>query len=220
MHVLRVILAGFLFHASSYANMNDLINQAGKSAEQQSGFLNQDVIHAMRQTSQNNSLQQQTLIDQILKSTKSNTPGLQKGQYVDGAVLFVSFSMPEPLLFALADEAAAYKIPVVINGLIDGDFKKTISKFSELHAHAKKEQFRFQGVSIDPIWFEQFQISAVPALVVSKRPDICGQQLLCKEQTFDVVYGNSSVQKSLELIASKGNAAPDVAKNILETGHV
>lgn len=220
MSLFRVFLAAFLLNSASYANMNDVINHAGKTAEQQSGLLNQDEINAMRQASQHNSLKQQTLIQQILKSTKRNAPGLQKGQYIDGAVLFVSFSMPESLLFTLADEAATYKIPVVINGLVDGDFKKTITRFSELHAHAKKEQFRFQGVSIDPIWFEQFQISAVPALVVSKRPGICEQQLICKEQTYDVVYGNSSIKKSLELIASKGDSAPDIAKNILEKGHV
>lgn len=143
-----------------------------------------------------------------------------KEQVVDGAVLFVSFSMPEDLLFSLADEASIYGIPMVLNGLVEGDFKKTIERFSQLQKEAKKQHRTFSGVSIDPIWFEQFKVHKVPALVVSHRPSQCEAELVCAAQTYDIVYGNASVKDALKLIARKGESARGLAQTILENGHV
>lgn len=204
--------------STSHANVNDLINEASKTGSSQHDLVSQDTLIRINKASNNSYVENQTLIEHIIQTSRQGLPHAQKGQYVDGAVLFVSLSMPESLLFSLADEAAFYKIPVVINGLIEGDFKKTMTTFSRLHAHAKKSKFSFNGVSIDPLWFEQFHITAVPALVASKRPSSCGQQLLCNEQTYDVVYGNASIKNSLQLIARKGEAASDVAQVILEKG--
>ncbi len=137
----------------------------------------------------------------------NKSPALKKNP---AAILFVSFSMPEPLLLNLADEAAAMHIPVVIKGLKNNDFKQTVATFSRLSQQAQKQQLNFKGVSIDPHWFNQFHITAVPALVVST-----------DAQTFDVVYGNASIKKGLELIAQRGEApTARIAKNILEQGHV
>ena len=98
------------------------------------------------------------------------------------------------------------------------NYNKTIVDiFYEL---AKKNHLNFKGVSIDPLWFEQFNISAVPALVVSARPANCEPQSLCANQAFDVVYGNASLKNSLELVAEKGETASLLAKSILENGHV
>lgn len=163
--------------------------------------------------------QHQSLIDEIKNhSAQYGVP--HKEQVVDGAVLFVSFSMPKELLFSLSDEAASFGMPVVLNGLIDGDFKKTIEQFNQLQQEAKKQHRQFSGVSIDPVWFEQFKVQQVPALVVSHRPSRCGVALVCASQTFDIVYGNASLKDALRLIARKGEAASDLAKLILEQGHV
>lgn len=215
-----VLLSCLLMTTTCNANTNDLINEASQKAAHERESISHETITAMEQAAQQSYAHNQTLIEQVIQASNQKMPSAHKGQYIDGAVLFVSFSMPEQLLFSLAEEAAFYKIPVVINGLIDGDFKKTITTFSKLQKQAKKEKRAFNGVSIDPLWFEQFQISAVPAFVVSKRPSSCGQQFLCKEQPYDVVYGNASIKDSLNLIASKGETASDVAKSILENGHV
>lgn len=143
-----------------------------------------------------------------------------KEQVVDGAVLFVSFSMPEDLLFSLADEASIFGIPVVLNGLVEGDFKKTIEHFSQLQKEAKKQHRTFSGVSIDPVWFEQFKVQKVPALVVSHRPSSCEAELVCAAQEYDIVYGNASIKDGLKLIARKGGSARALAQAILESGHV
>ena len=127
--------------------------------------------------------------------------------------------MPESLLFALCDEAAVFDIPVVVNGLVDNDFRKTIETFVRLHHDAQTQHRRFKGISIDPLWFEQFHITQVPALVLSDT-HVCAPQTLCANQPFDVVYGNASIKRSLSLIRDKGDAAPKLAHAMLENGHV
>jgi conjugal transfer pilus assembly protein TrbC len=219
MNAFGIFLSSLFLVTSSHANVNDFLNEASAIGKTAHDSVSQDTLAHWNVASNQSIAQNKTLIDQIIEQSRQGTPVAQKGQTVDGAVLFVSFSMPESLLFSLSDEAASYKIPVVINGLIEGDFKKTITAFSKLHAKAKESKWAFNGVSVDPLWFEQFHITAVPALVVSKRPSSCGQQLLCPEQTYDVVYGNASIKKSLQLIAQKGDSANEVAQALLENAH-
>lgn len=203
----------------SVANTNDLLNHLGNQGLRQKALIANQDLETAKADSLLGQVKYRTAIDTILQSAKNVKPNEQQGQGVNGAVLFVSFSMPESLLFALSDEAASFEIPLVINGLVDGDFKKTIKTFTRLHEKAKKEHLNFKGVSIDPLWFEQFHISSVPALVVSSRPANCEPQSLCPSQPYDVVYGNASVKKSLELIAEKGESASHLARLILENGH-
>lgn len=202
------------------ANTNDTLNNLGEEAVLQKALVSSQTVNGLQADSSQVQARYQTVIDGILKDARGGVVNKNQGQSVNGAVLFVSFSMPEPLLFALADQAASFEIPVVLNGLVDGDFKKTIETFKRLHKKAKKDHLNFKGVSIDPLWFEQFNISSVPALVVSARPANCEPQSLCVNQAFDVVYGNASLKNSLELIAEKGEAASLLAKAILENGHV
>ncbi|AUH74238.1 type-F conjugative transfer system pilin assembly protein TrbC [Legionella sainthelensi] len=219
MNAFGIFLSSLFLVTSSHANVNDFLNEASVIGKTAHDSVSQDTLAHWNAASNQSIARNKTLIDQIIEQSRQGTPVAQKGQSVDGAVLFVSFSMPESLLFSLSDEAASYKIPVVINGLIEGDFKKTITAFSKLHAKAKESKWSFNGVSVDPLWFEQFHITAVPALVVSKRPSSCGQQLICPEQTYDVVYGNASIKKSLQLIAQKGDSANEVAQALLENAH-
>ncbi len=214
------VLALMVSTVVCFANINDDITTMQKTGRVQAGLVSHGRIETLKVLSEQNQSEQKSLIDTFMADAKSSFPDKQRAQAADGAMLFVSFSMPEPLLFALADEAATYHIPLVVNGLVDGDFKKTIDTFARLTANAKKQSLTFQGISIDPVWFQQFHIESVPALVVTIRPETCDEQTVCINQSFDVVYGNAHVKKGLELIAERGDAAPKVAKNILEQGHV
>lgn len=169
---------------------------------------------ATKTLSTQNQLEQAGLINTVIANARQGLALKQKPKGADGAILFVSFSMPEALLYSLAEQAAFYDIPLVINGLVDGDFKKTIETFKRLNA--KNPQL--SGISIDPVWFTQFQINSVPALVVTDRPKNCLTQD-CSLQPFDVVYGNARLKDALELIIKKGDAASLRAKTILEHGH-
>ncbi len=143
----------------------------------------------------------------------------QLNQHVDspkGAILFISFSMPDSLILQMSEQASHYKIPVVIRGLVNNQFPDTLRKFLQLQKLAKKMHQHFPGIEIDPIWFEQFNIKTVPALVVTKHINQCPANEDCAPNQFDVVYGNISINNALHLIAKNGVSANIVAKTLLE----
>lgn len=202
------------------ANTNDELRVYLAEGVRAAALTSTTQIATLKAASNQSQLEHKSLIDTLMKGTLNDLQAKQKPQGADGAILFVSFSMPDSLLFALADEAAQFNIPVVINGLVDGDFKKTIETFKRLNAEAKKNHLDFKGVSIDPVWFTQFHIKSVPALVVTELNNSCASERTCTNQPFDVVYGNAKLKKALELIAQKGDAAAQRALAILESQHV
>lgn len=215
------VLGCFLFGMGcGNANTNDALNAYKHKGINQLANTSTQHIETLNEASNQTQLEHKSLIDTLMQSTAQSMQGKQKPQGADGAVLFVSFSMPESLLYALADEAALYDIPVVINGLVDSDFKKTIETFKRLNQEAEQQHLHFKGVSIDPVWFTQFQIQSVPALVVTERAKNCGLKETCLNQPFDVVYGNASLKKALELISKKGDVGAQRAKAILESADV
>ncbi|MBA2650227.1 MAG: type-F conjugative transfer system pilin assembly protein TrbC [Legionella sp.] len=212
---------GMIFwSAIGWANTNDDIGRYRSQAKDQSSSISSTKIDGLKINSSQAQLAHKTLIDSIMHLAAKGLQSNQKPQEAPSAMLFVSFSMPDSLLLTLADEAALFDIPVVINGLVDGDFKKTIEAFKRLHLMANKQHLNFKGVFIDPLWFTQFQIKSVPALVVTEPLKNCASSHDCETPPFDVVYGNARLKKALELIASKGDAAPHRAQAILESKHV
>ena len=216
----RVLLVSIIGVGVCMANTNDDINAYRAQGVAQARIVPHATLDALQSQSLQTQSENKTLIDTLMAQVTRGLPENKRPQAAEGAMLFVSFSMPEPLLFALADEAAAFNIPLVLNGLVEGDFKKTVNTFARLTKEAKKSHLNFQGLSIDPVWFQQFQIQSVPALVVTTRPGECAAQKVCSQQSFDVVYGNASIKKGLQWIAERGVAAPLMAKKILEQGHV
>ncbi len=201
--------------SSSFANVNDYIMNVSKQAKIQKKSVSQDKLEKLKLAVIKDKQKNINFINKVLNNTKENMPQKKGGKAADGAVLFVSFSMPIKLILSLSEQAKEFNIPVVLNGLVDGDFKKTMQSIYGLQQTAKKEHISFNGVSIDPVWFEQFDIKAVPALVVTARPAGCEYQKACANQLFDVVYGNASIKQSLKIIATKGQDAPLVARRIL-----
>ena len=113
------------------------------------------------------------------------------------ALYFVSFSIPKEGLQAMLDEAASLKVTATIRGLIDNDFRKTAAQMLELSKQNNKI-----GVQIDPMVFKQFNIQAVPALVVT-----------CPGH-YDVISGNIRIRDALRRIAREGDCAA-TAKTLL-----
>lgn len=213
--MLGLLSMGFL----SFANTNDMLRHYQEEGTHASASVSPIQMSAMKAKSSQNKEEYKELINRFMRGAGAKLNN-KTGQSADDAILLVSFSMPDALMIALLDEASHYQIPVVINGLIDGDFKKTIDAFSRLHQLAKAQNLNFPGLSIDPVWFQQFKISSVPSLIVTERPSWCKAQKVCKDQTFDVVYGNASIKNGLKLIANKGEVSSKLAQKILEQGHV
>ena len=76
----------------------------------------------------------------------------------DQLLVFVSFSMPEASLKALAKDAGQHNAVLVIRGLYEDSFVKTASKLKELGI----------GVDINPELFESHNVTAVPTFVSVK----------------------------------------------------
>ena len=124
------------------------------------------------------------------------------------AIIFVSFSMPLLSLKQIIQDAAYYRIPVVIRGLHENSFKKTITKVFDLVKENNKG-----GVSINPVWFRKHEIKTVPAVVINQESEASDDGA----RNFDVVYGNIPLKRALTIIAERGDSAK-VAQDILVGG--
>ena len=101
------------------------------------------------------------------------------------AQAFVSFSMPEQLLEQTLTESARLHIPAYLNGLYHNSMQDTAKKILRLTKVVPN-----LNLQIDPVAFERFGITKVPALVVSG------------PSGFDVIYGNMSLCEDLDRMAS------------------
>ena len=132
-----------------------------------------------------------------------------------GGVVYiaVSLSMPKASLRALAREAQKAKAVLVIRGLKAGSFKATQVALSHVFVEGEAA-----GLIIDPRVFQAYHIEQVPAFIVSKAevPSCeAGFECVRPEADFDVVRGNISLHEALKLLADKGSAAPEVARDAL-----
>lgn len=113
-------------------------------------------------------------------------------------LVFVSFGMPAESLKLWSRQAAKVKGKLLIRGFFENSLERTTAKTLEL--------FGEQGgaeVLIDPEAFSQFNIQAVPAVVVSEKRDCLTED--CPIPVFDVVYGDISLKEALRLITVKGS---------------
>lgn len=105
----------------------------------------------------------------------------------DQRFVMVSFSMPETLLQATLKDAAAHQIPAVLNGLHKDSMPKTLKKIYRL-----SQQIPNLILQIDPTAFERFSVQKVPAFVLERN------------ERFDVVYGNITVERAFDEISRLG----------------
>ena len=93
-------------------------------------------------------------------------------------ILFVSLGMPKDVLHQYLIQAKIYHIPVLIRGLYTnkndltadeavGSFKDTANRVLQILKSEKGFKKSMGGVSINPLLFRSFRITAVPALVVT-----------------------------------------------------
>jgi type-F conjugative transfer system pilin assembly protein TrbC len=123
-------------------------------------------------------------------------------------LLFVSFSMPSLALQQYIVQANHFHIPMVIRGLVNDSFQQTArTLFYITQSHNQG------GVAINPFWFRDYQIHAVPALVVTQSCE--GRKASHCHAAYDVVYGNIPIARALSLVAQRGDASA-VAKQQLE----
>jgi type-F conjugative transfer system pilin assembly protein TrbC len=109
---------------------------------------------------------------------KNQQPSFDSSGHKDQILVFVSFSMGESVLKELTKDATKRGARVIIRGLIDNSWQKTLEKLKTLQAN----------VDIDPEAFKRFDVKVVPTFV------------LVREKGFSSLEGNVSfsyAQKTL-----------------------
>ena len=91
--------------------------------------------------------------------------------------IFISFSMPKETIKALAHEAEKQKGVLVIRGLVENSFVKTVKAIQEIGA----------GVVLDPTLFKEYNIKVVPTFVRKHK------------SAFQKIAGNVSLAYALEM---------------------
>ncbi|CNU00168.1 type-F conjugative transfer system pilin assembly protein TrbC [Salmonella enterica subsp. enterica serovar Panama] len=115
-----------------------------------------------------------------------------------GAVYFISFSIPEEGLKRMLGETRRYGIPATLRGMRDNDLKATADAVLSLVKDGATD-----GVQIDPTLFTKYDIRSVPTLVV-----------YCP-QGYDVIRGNLRVKQALEKVVTAGDCR-QVAAGLLD----
>jgi conjugal transfer pilus assembly protein TrbC len=128
----------------------------------------------------------------------------------DGVVyVAVSFSMPPNDLRRLARDANAAGATLVIRGLVDGSFAKTLEATKQVFNEASPN-----GMAIDPQVFRAYHIDQVPVFIAAKTPvQPCGAGLDCvsAQPPSDQVRGNISLGEALKILSERGDQARDIA---------
>lgn len=112
-------------------------------------------------------------------------------------MIFVSLAMPEQSLRLWAAQAAHLDIPLRIRGFYKDSLQKTTEKSFELFG-----KNNLAGLLIDPEAFENYNLQAVPAVVWVLAPREIPEKI---SPLFEVVYGDTSLDAALSLIARQGS---------------
>lgn len=126
-----------------------------------------------------------SLLDQILQNSK-NLDAKSKANSFQGLVVCVSFSMPKELLFSYHKQVQLYGGRLVVRGLIDNDFKKTIKEMD-------MGDDQTLVLDINPMIFKKHQVTHVPTI------------LLKDEDKVDKFVGSISVSHALDEARIKGD---------------
>lgn len=110
----------------------------------------------------------------------------------DEALVFVSMSMPREAVKQWMTEAAKLDVSINIRGLVAETLPKSILFIQKLIGENKN----IGGLNIDPTLFDEYGIEKVPAVVLRR-----------KNNTFDVVYGTSSISEALTVIKNEGSSS-------------
>lgn len=99
-------------------------------------------------------------------------------------LVFVSFSMGDEMIKTLAEDAAKKGARVLIRGLIENSWQKTLEKLKKIQAN----------VDIDPEAFKRFEVTVVPTFV------------LVHKKGFSSLQGSVPLSYASKTLLQEGNA--------------
>ena len=144
---------------------------------------------------------------------KQNQVNMAKSENKGDIALFLSFKgMERDDILLYCRQASKYNIPIVLRGFINNSFKETMAYVKTL-----RELFPTVTIIIDPPAYDKYNITAVPALIVSKLPANPVRDGCNSPGDYAKVSGMVSIQAMLDYVRleSKNPALSQIAQNKL-----
>lgn len=118
--------------------------------------------------------------------------------------IFVSSSMSIETLKSYYRACAKYGGIMVFKGLPNGSFKELYKLVADITASGNNQESKEEAaMQIDDEVFSKFEITHVPAIVISKESDCLFRQSC--QVMFDKVTGNIGIKRALEEFAGSGD---------------
>lgn len=131
-------------------------------------------------------------------------------------LVFVSFSMPEPTLKRLVDQASRTDATLLVRGFHEGSLKKTMGRIKAMIGERKNV-----SIQIDPQAFDRFAITKAPTFVMVKPgalPVPCATGTCVPPANFISASGDVSIEYALEFFQRSSPAfAKDAATLLSKT---
>ena len=138
---------------------------------------------------------------EIKTGFESNREEARERQFA-GLYIFVSTSMPKPLLKSYLQEANKYGGVLVLKGLPQGSFKELTKFVIDLTGNNGNLQDIAANIQIDDEAYERFKVVSVPTIVLSVDSEYHPNQTAILK--FDKMVGNVGVKYSLEEFSKSG----------------
>lgn len=129
-------------------------------------------------------------------------------------MIFISFSMPQPTLQRLVDQAARAQATLLIRGFVDGSLGETVKRMQSLIGQ------RQVAVQIDPQAFDRFAVTRTPTFVLVRagtRGEPCGAGQCLPAEAYMATSGDVSLDYALEFIERQAPRFTRDARMYLKT---
>ena len=150
---------------------------------------------------------------EIKTGFKSNSDAARERQFA-GLYIFVSTSMPKPLLKSYLHEANKYGGVLVLKGLPQGSFKELTKFVIDLTGNNGDLQEIAANIQIDDEAYDRFNITSVPSIVVTVEEEYIPNQT--PHIIYDKITGNVGVKYALERFERSGQLYKKAAEVLNE----
>lgn len=137
-------------------------------------------------------------------------PGLSASH---GLLVFISFSLPEPTLQRLVEQAARAHAVLVVRGFINGSLRDTVAR---AHAVIGNRAVAFQ---IDPRAFDRYAIRATPSFVLrdtAAAAPACASGSCAADDAYVMTAGDVSLDYALAFMARRAPRFAGAARPYLK----
>ncbi|WP_247869558.1 type-F conjugative transfer system pilin assembly protein TrbC [Herbaspirillum sp. ST 5-3] len=139
-------------------------------------------------------------LEALAKGYEANADRIAAAQSLHSGpalMVFISFSMPQPTLQRLVDQAAKAQAALVIRGLVNGSLRDTVVRAQQLIGERK---VAFQ---VDPQAFDRFAVTVTPTFVLVRdgaQSSPCNAGLCYASDAFVATAGDVSLDYALEYV--------------------